>query len=87
MLEQFEITPPKTRTYELENGNKLNLTITDPYGFVYFSLEHGQLPDHLKGAAFTSWYEAEIAAKKYMTARQASISELQYNDSKVKKAS
>ena len=81
MFNDFEVHPSRVRTYELENGNKLNLTLTDPYGFVYFSLERGQLPDNLKGAAFTSWYEAEIAAKKYIDQRQFIVTE-----AKVKKA-
>jgi hypothetical protein len=75
-MNNFEVTPNPVRVIELENGNKLNMTRTDPYGFIYFSLERGQLPDHLKGHAFTDWSMAEIAAKKYVLERQSAVAEI-----------
>jgi len=76
MFSEFEVTPPKTRVVELENGNKLNMTRTDPYGFIVFSLERGQLPHHLKDASFTDWHHAEAAAKKYVLERQDIVAEI-----------
>lgn len=75
MFDNFDVSPSKTRYYDLENGNKLRLTNTDPYGFIAFSLEHGQLPPHLVGAVFTDWYTAEIAAKQYISQRQSVVAE------------
>jgi hypothetical protein len=76
MFNTFDPMPSRIRTVELENGNILRLEAKDPYGFVYLSLEHGQLPDHLKGAAFTDWHQAEMAAKKYQDARKMAIAEV-----------
>lgn len=72
----FKVTPDKTRVMELENGNKLNLTITDPYGFIHLSLEHGQLPTHLKDQQWTSWDLAEKAAHRYVAERQSVVAEI-----------
>lgn len=72
----FEVGVNPVRTIELENGNKLNMKRTDPYGFIFFSLERGQLPDNLKDHAFTDWTMAEIAAKKYVSERQTAIAEI-----------
>jgi hypothetical protein len=66
----FSEQEEKTRSFELDNGNKLNLTRTDPYGAIVLSLEHGQLPDALKGGSYTSWDHAEIAAKAYIDERR-----------------
>jgi hypothetical protein len=62
----FEHAYSRERFITLPNGNKLRLTAKDPYGFIYLSLEHGQLPESLKDAAFTSWQHAEIEARKYI---------------------
>lgn len=76
MFNSFDPTPSRVRTIELENGNKLNLTAKDPYGLIYLSLEHGQLPDSLKGAAFTDWGQAERAAQTYIAQRKQVVEEL-----------
>lgn len=72
----FDPVQSRVRTIDLENGNKLNLTAKDPYGMIYLSLEHGQLPDSLKGAAFTDWQQAEKAAKRYIDERTKVIAEI-----------
>jgi len=72
----FQVTPDKTRTIELDNGNKLNMTRTDPYGAIVLSLEHGQLPDALKGGSYTSWDQAEKAAKAYKDSRASVVKEI-----------
>ncbi len=84
-MQDFSFSPPKVRTIELENGNKLNLTITDPYGFIHLSLERGQLPDNLKDMSYTDWHHAEIAAKKYVADRQSVLAEIKVKEP-IKKA-
>jgi hypothetical protein len=75
MLADFDVKESRLRTISLENGNTLRMEAKDPYGLIYFSLEHGQLPDHLKGAAFTDWYQAEKAAERYQADRSLAITE------------
>lgn len=75
---------PNQRVIELENGNKLNLTRKDPFGFIYLSLDRGALPNHLAGAAFTDWFTAKIAAEKYVRERQDVVAELKDKDVKKK---
>lgn len=77
----FEVAPSSTRVINLENGNKLNITRTDPYGAIVFSLEHGQLPEWIKGS-YTDWHQAEIAAKKYTAERQEVIAEIKLKEAK-----
>lgn len=84
-MQDYEVSPPKTRTITLENGNKLNLTITDPYGAIVLSLEHGQLPASYKGA-YTDWHQAEKAAHRYVSERQAVVAEIKDKEPKLKKA-
>jgi hypothetical protein len=67
---EFNPRPERTRSIELENGNKINMTRTDPYGAIVLSLEKGQLPENLKGGSYTSWDQAERAAQAYITERQ-----------------
>lgn len=76
MFNDFQLAPDKTRVIELENGNKLRMTINDPYGFITLSLEHGQLPGHLKDQSFTEWRLAELAANQYVKDRASAVSEL-----------
>lgn len=83
-MNDFELNPPKVRFYDLENGNKLRMTNTDPYGFISFSLEHGQLPVAYTGS-YTDWPTAEIAAKKYILERQSVMAEQKHKEP-VKKA-
>ena len=71
------------RVYELENGNQLHLKRTDPYGFIYLSLNKGPLPEAYQGVAYTDWGQARLAAEKYIRQRQDVVSELQ--DHKPKK--
>lgn len=84
MLGDFEVRPSNVRVIELENGNKLNMTRSDPYGLITFSLERGQLPDSLKGAAFTEWSFAEKAAHRYVSERQSAIAEIKVKEPKAK---
>lgn len=72
----FDPVASRVRSIELENGNKLNMTARDPYGLIYLSLDHGSLPDSLKGAAYTDWGQAERAAKSYIDQRKAVVEEL-----------
>lgn len=76
MFNEFDPVQSRVRTIELENGNKLNLTAKDPYGLIYLSLEHGQLPDSLKGAAFTDWHTAEKAAQTYLSERKKVVEDI-----------
>lgn len=84
MFNDFETVPSRVRTIQLENGNELNLTATDPYGLISFSLKHGRLPDSLQGASFTDWHTAEIAAHKYVSQRQEVVATLKVKEPKVK---
>jgi hypothetical protein len=52
------------RSYTLKNGNKVNISKTDPYGFWEVHMEKGQLPDKLKGQ-YTTPMEAEKAVTSY----------------------
>lgn len=85
MFNDFQVTLNPVRTIELENGNKLNMTRRDPYGFIYFSLERGQLPDHLKDHAFTDWPIAEQAARQYVAKRQEAVAEIKEKPLSIKK--
>lgn len=58
-----------TREINLENGNILRAFRENPYGFIRFKLDKGQLPDFMQGS-FTSYSEAEKAIQQYMTYRQ-----------------
>lgn len=75
-MNDFEVRPSNVRVVELENGNKLNMTRTDPYGLIVFHLERGQLPAHLKDASYTEWRFAEVAAAKYVSERQSAAIEI-----------
>jgi hypothetical protein len=86
-FKEFDPVASRVRVIELENGNKLRLTATDPYGLIYLSLEHGQLPDSLKGAAFTEWGMAEKAAETYIAQRTKAIAEIAAETKKKKTAS
>lgn len=68
---------PNHQYIELENGNKLNLVRKDPFGFIFLSLDKGQLPTNLAGSAFTDWHQAKIAAMAYVTERQSTVAVLQ----------
>jgi hypothetical protein len=63
------------RVYQLENGNKLHLKRTDPYGFIYLNLDKGMMPAAYTGA-YSDWSQARLAAEKYIRERQTVISEL-----------
>lgn len=75
MFNDFEPVASKSREVQLENGNTLRLTRTDPYGAIVLSLEHGQLPESYRGC-YTDWYQAEIAANKYVLQRQDVAAEI-----------
>lgn len=79
MFNEFEVVPDKVRTIELENGNKLFMTRSDPYGFITLSLMKGPLPDHLKDQSFTDWSFAIIAADKYLEQRKMVVKEIKDN--------
>lgn len=86
-MQAFDPRPSRLRTITLENGNILRLEAKDPYGLIYLSLEHGQLPDHLKDAAFTDWFQAERAAERYQNDRQMALAEIKLDVEPKKKKS
>ncbi len=53
------------RIYKLENGNKIHIKATDPYGFWYINLDKGQLPEKLKGA-YTTLEMARKDIERYL---------------------
>ena len=65
------------RTVELDNGNKINLERRDPYGFIHVWLDRGQFPDKsdLNGV-FTTWDQAYNATQRYLSERNAAVSEV-----------
>lgn len=67
---------PNQQYIDLENGNKLNLTRRDPFGFIYLSLEKGTLPPNLAGSCWTDWDQAKIAAMGYVRERQDTVAEI-----------
>lgn len=59
----------KERTYPYKD-NILRARRTDPYGFIYFSLERGPTPEPLAGKAWTTFDEADKAVKAFFEARE-----------------
>lgn len=57
------------RSMTLDNGNKINFTRKDPYGFWFISYEKGQVPESLQGA-YTSYDRALVDVKGYLTQKQ-----------------
>lgn len=57
------------REIPLENGNILRAYRENPYGFIKFKLDKGQLPEFMQGS-FTSYSEAEKAVQQYKSIRQ-----------------
>jgi len=66
----------RTRTFVLENGNKLLAKQTDPYGFWRLHLERGQLPAWLD-QDFNEWGQVLKAVERYGLQRQQAISEME----------
>lgn len=58
-------TTSRERVYPYKD-NKIRARRTDPYGFIYFSLERGTLPEMLGNRAFTTFDEAEKAVKCFL---------------------
>lgn len=59
----------RQRSIDLENGNKINITQTDPFGFWTISYNKGQLPDHMRGQ-YTSYHQAELAVQQYLQTKR-----------------
>lgn len=53
------------RSVTLENGNKLIIERTDPYGFWKVHYEKGQIPDKLSGL-YTSYDRAMVDVNSYI---------------------
>jgi hypothetical protein len=53
------------RTIEFDNGQKINVIRTDPYGFWHLKTDSGQLPDNLKTSQYTTFAEAKKAVTEY----------------------
>mgnify|MGYP003349094861 CR=1 FL=1 len=68
ILDEFtgENDVTSVREVPLKNGNILRAYRTDPYGFICFKLDKGQLPDWMKGS-YTSYSEAQKAIQQYMS--------------------
>jgi hypothetical protein len=62
----------KTRTFELENGNKLIAVQSDPYGFWRLHLAQGQLPGWLD-QDFNEWGQVEKAVERYKIQRDEAV--------------
>jgi hypothetical protein len=57
------------REIPLDNGNILRAYRENPYGFVRFKLDKGQIPEWMRGD-YTSYYEADKAIQQYLAQRQ-----------------
>lgn len=57
------------REIPLDNGNILRAYRENPYGFIKFKLDKGQLPEWMQGA-YTSYSEAQKAVQQYLSIRQ-----------------
>lgn len=53
------------RTVILDNGNKIHMKRSDPFGFIAVNWDKGQMPAKLKGQ-FTSFDEARRAVDGYL---------------------
>ena len=62
----------KTRSFELENGNKLIAKQTDPYGFWRLHLAQGTLPGWLD-QDFNEWGQVLKAVARYKTQRDEAL--------------
>jgi hypothetical protein len=71
----------KTRTFTLENGNKLNAKQTDPYGFWRLHLEHGQLPGWLD-QDFNEWGQVIKAVERYQHQRNEALADIAAKEAK-----
>ena len=69
----------KTRTFVLENGNKLLAKQSDPYGFWRLHLEKGQLPQWLD-QDFNEWGQVIKAVERYCIQRKEAIAEMAHAD-------
>lgn len=65
---------PKNPTLNID-GNVIHLTRRDPYGHIYISLEHGELPEKYRGA-YTSMPIAETEVAKFIEERRVAALEL-----------
>lgn len=65
---------PRTRTILLDNGNKLHVTASDPYGLFTIHFDKGQIPESLSGQ-YTSYDEAMKAIKVYLQNKKKEIVE------------
>lgn len=66
----------RTRTFELDNGNKLIAKQTDPYGFWRLHLASGNLPGWLKDQDFNEWGQVVKAVEKYIHQRKEAEKEI-----------
>lgn len=65
----------KVRVTEIDNGNSITATSTDPYGFWSLHLKKGQLPEKYRGS-YTTFDQAEKAIAKYLADRGRAISDI-----------
>jgi hypothetical protein len=66
----------KTRTFDLDNGNKLLAKQTDPYGFWRIHIAHGSLPQWLD-QDFNEWSQVLKAVDRYMFERKEALGEIE----------
>lgn len=55
----------KERVYPYKD-NEIRARRVDPYGFIYFSLKRGELPEMLANKAFTTFDEADKQVKVFL---------------------
>ena len=65
----------KVRVTEIDNGNKITATSSDPHGFWTLKLHRGALPAAYQGQ-YTSFEEADRAIKRYLQDRDIAVADV-----------
>jgi hypothetical protein len=65
----------KSRVTDIDNGNTITATSSDPHGFWTLKLGKGALPEEYHGH-YTTYEEADKAIKKYLFNRGRAIADV-----------
>ena len=65
----------KVRVTDIDNGNKITATSSDPHGFWTLKLNRGALPQAYQGQ-YTSHEEADKAIKQYLRDRELAVADV-----------
>lgn len=65
----------KVRVTDIDNGNKITATSSDPHGFWTLKLHRGALPQTYQGQ-YTTHEEADRAIKQYLRDRELAVADV-----------